>query len=262
MSRPALFAILAQGKGLGVAAPLYYFLHWVLTPIDTFKSTDMRLTNMIYTRAILPSLLMVYYLPLLQTHLLHETSQRQTWLQLWSLFPIAHSIAQFAISKIWKDTINQDKIHKPKRDVATIRYTIGIPTLISTIAWLYTLFTSSASVSQIFLPHHFPTSLTNLQTSTSTVDLIQYNYLIPITSTYLWLLYFAWDAKTAGMISQNWITVFAVLAMGTVVLGPGGAVGVGFLWREYVITEKRHRGALTMERVRGRDGGVGKGKEM
>jgi hypothetical protein len=35
-----------------------------------------------------------------------------------------------------------------------------------------------------------------------------------------------------------------------VVLGPGGAVGAGFLFREYVITEKRHRGALTMERVR------------
>jgi hypothetical protein len=195
---------------------------------------------------------MVYYLPLLQTYLLPEMSQRQTWLQLWSLFPIAHSIAQFSISKLWKDTIGQDKIHKPKRDVRTIRYTIGIPTAISTITWLYTLFISSASVSQLLLPQHLLTSLLDPQTSTSTstVDLIQYDHTLAIFSTYLWLLYFAWDAKAAGMITQNWFTVLAALAMGTVVLGPGGAAGVGFLLREWVITERRHRGALTLEKVR------------
>jgi hypothetical protein len=231
-----------------VAAPLYAFLHWVLTPIDTFKSTDMRLTNMIYTRAILPSLLMVYYLPLIQSYLLPEISQRQTWLQLWSLFPITHSIAQFAISKIWKDTIGQDKIHKPKRDVWAIGCTIGIPTVFSTAVWLYTFFTSSASVLHIFLPQHIPTSLTDIHTSTS--DIIRWNFTLSIASTYLWLLYFAWDAKAAGMVSQNWVTVVAYLAVASLVLGPGGAVGAGFLFREYVITEKRHRGALTMERVR------------
>jgi uncharacterized protein (DUF2062 family) len=80
--------------------------------------------------------------------------------------------------------------------------------------------------------------------------MLQWNYVIAIASTYLWLLYFAWDAKTAGMITQNWITVLTSLAVASVMLGPGGAVGAGFLWREYVITEKRHKGALTMERVR------------
>lgn len=82
-NRPAMFAFFAQRKCLGMVAPVYYFIHWVLTPIDSFKSTDMRLTQMHYTRAILPSLLMVYYLPLIQSYLLLETSQRQTWLQLW-----------------------------------------------------------------------------------------------------------------------------------------------------------------------------------
>jgi hypothetical protein len=84
----------------------------------------------------------------------------------------------------------------------------------------------------------------------SASDAIQWNFSLSILSTYLWLLYFIWDAKAAGMVTQNWITVFAVLAVGSVVLGPGGAVGAGFLWREYVVTEKRHKGALTMERVR------------
>ncbi|KAH0336412.1 FAD/NAD(P)-binding domain-containing protein, partial [Aureobasidium melanogenum] len=243
---PAIFAFFAQKKCLGMVAPLYYFIHWVLTPIDSFKSTDMRLTQMHYTRAILPSLIMAYYLPLIQSYLLPETSQRQTWLQLWQWFPISHSLAQSAISKILKDTTDSDKIHAPKRDVPIIRYTIGIPTIISIVVWLHTVFSAPVPVSQIFLPQswtHAPTSLT---------EIMQWNYLLAVSSSYLWLLYFAWDAKAAGMMTYSWRTLLAGRAASTIVLGPGGAIGAGFLYREYIITEKRHKGALTVESVRER----------
>ncbi|KAH0158644.1 FAD/NAD(P)-binding domain-containing protein, partial [Aureobasidium melanogenum] len=73
---PVLFASSAQRNGLGMISALYFFVHWVLTPIDSFKSTDMRLTQMNYARAILPSLLMVYYLPLVQSYLSPEIGQR------------------------------------------------------------------------------------------------------------------------------------------------------------------------------------------
>jgi hypothetical protein len=182
------------------------------------------------------------YLPLLQTWLLPENSQKQMWLQLWQLFPITHSIAQLAISKFWKDTVGQDKIERPKRDVATIRYTIGVPAAVSAIIWLYTLFTSCTSLLQQNLA-----SLTDL----ATLPTVQQNYFIAIATTYLWLFYFTWDAKVAGMVTQSWFTVLAAMITATIVLGPGGAVGGAFLWREYVITEKRHKGALTVERVRG-----------
>jgi hypothetical protein len=231
-----------------MAAPLYYFLHWVLTPIDTFKATDMRLTKMNFTRAILPSLLVVYYLPLLQSRFLPAKDQRQLWLQLWQLFPITHSLAQLAISKLWKDSTDQDKLHAPRRDVWTIKYTVGIPTAAGTIVWLHALLTSTSadSLGQILLPQRFHTTLA----STYPTDILSHSYLIAIGSTYLWLLYFTWDAKVAGMVTQNWFTVLLVMAVATIVLGPGGVVGAGFLWREYVITERRHWGALTEERVR------------
>ncbi|KAI4724917.1 FAD/NAD(P)-binding domain-containing protein [Aureobasidium sp. EXF-10728] len=246
-NRPGLFALFAQMKGAGMVAPLYYFVHWVLTPIDSFRSTDMRLTNMKYTRAILPSLLTVYYLPLLQSHLLPEASQRQTWLAIWQLFPITHSLAQFAISKFWKDTVGQDKIHAPKRDVATIRCTVGIPALISAMVWVYTAYAATTPLRQIFLPQHLPASVTDSQAFTS--DLVQWNFVLFVAATYLWLLYFAWDARAAGMISHSWITILGALAAATFSLGPGGAVGLGFLYREFVITEKRHKGAITRESV-------------
>lgn len=228
-------------------------MHWVLTPIDTFKSTDMRLAKMHYTKAILPSLLMTFYLPLIQSWLLPEVSQRQTWLQLWQYFPVTLSLARFGMSKIWKDTADQDKIESPKRDIATLRYTVGIPAIISATAWLYTLYASPVSFSKVYLPHDITTTLADFSsTSASTLayNLLQYDYLVAILSAYLWLLYFVWDAKVAGMVTQSWISVLAALALATVVLGPGGTVGAGFLWREYIITEKRHKGALTSEKVR------------
>ena len=213
----------------------------------------MRLTKLHYTRAILPSLLTVYYLPLIQSYLLPEISQKQTWLQIWQWFPYLHSVVQFGMSKFWKDTADQDKIERPKRDVTTLRYTVGIPAIISATLWLYTVFTSSVSISQIFLPQSLPTSVVDLNSlSTSSSGLLQWNYLIAIASTYLWLLYFTWDAKVAGMVSHSWIFILSAMAVATIVLGPGGTVGAVFLWREYVVTEKRHKGALTSEEVRKR----------
>ena len=42
------------------------------------------------------------------------------------------------------------------------------------------------------------------------------------------------------------------MALLTVVLGHSSAVGLAYLYREYIITEKRHRAALTIESVRRR----------
>lgn len=145
-----------------------------------------------------------------------------------------------------KDTTDSDKIHAPKRDVSIIRYTIGFPTIISIVVWLRTVFSAPVPLSQIFLPQ----SWTKIPTSPT--ELMQWNHLLAVSSSYLWLLYFAWDAKAAGMMTYSWITLLAGRAASTIVLGPGGAIGAGFLYREYIITEKRHKGALTVENVRKR----------
>ncbi|THV96163.1 FAD/NAD(P)-binding domain-containing protein, partial [Aureobasidium pullulans] len=160
---PSLFAFFAQSKGVGIVAPLYFFLHWVMTPIDSFKATDMRLTRLNYTRAILPSLLTVYYLPLLQSYFLPDNLESQTWLQIWRYFPIWHSIAQWAISRFWNDTIDEDKICAPKRDVFTIQYTIAVPALLSTVIWLCTVLNTPVSLYHLFIPQHLAQNFTDVQ---------------------------------------------------------------------------------------------------
>jgi hypothetical protein len=221
-----------------------------MTPIDSFKATDMRLTRLNYTRAILPSLLLVYYIPLLQSYFLLNKLQSQTWLQIWRYFPIWHSLAQWAISKFWNDTIDEDKISAPKRDVFTIRYTIAVPALMSTVVWLCTVLYTPVSLYHLFIPQHLAQTVVDVQSFS--VDVVQWNLLLFIASTYLWLFYFAWDAKSAGMLEKGWFELILTMTLLTVALGPGGAVGLGYLYREYIITEKRHRAALTVESVRRR----------
>ncbi|KAI5274669.1 FAD/NAD(P)-binding domain-containing protein [Aureobasidium subglaciale] len=247
---PGLFAFFAQLKGIGLMAPLYYFLHWVLTPIDSFKATDMRLTRLNYTRSILPSLLIVYYLPILQNYFLPENIKGHTWLQIWHFFPIWQSLAQWAISTSLEDTIDHDKIHSPKRDVSIIRYTIAVPALISTSVWLWTVFKAPSSLYHILIPQIPFQAVTDVESFTD--DVVQWNLLIFVASTYLWLVYFAWDARSAGMLEKSWFELMTTMTLLTMALGPGGTVGLAYLYREYIITEKRHRAALTVESTRKR----------
>lgn len=51
------------------------------------------------------------------------------------------------------------------------------------------------------------------------------------------------------MLEKSWFEIFLSMTLLTVAIGPGGAVGLGYLYREYIITEKRHRAALTVESV-------------
>jgi len=193
---------------------------------------------------------MVYYLPLFQSYLLPDRLQGHAWMQIWRFFPIWLSLAQWLISKFWEDTIDADKVSAPKRDVSTIRYTIAVPAAMSTLAWLWTVLKTPTSLYALFIPQHLVYTVTDAHSFTA--DIAQWNLLLFVASTYLWLFYFAWDAKHAGMLGKSWSELVATMTLITVILGPGGAVGLAYLYREYIITEKRHRAALTVESVRRR----------
>ncbi|KAK5654520.1 hypothetical protein OQA88_7149 [Cercophora sp. LCS_1] len=60
---PLVFITLGHFFGMATIAPVYYTLHYVFSPIDVFKASDMRLTNAAYTRCILPSLMVAYFAP-------------------------------------------------------------------------------------------------------------------------------------------------------------------------------------------------------
>ncbi|KAH8647014.1 hypothetical protein BGZ61DRAFT_501288 [Ilyonectria robusta] len=197
-----LFTLLGQFFGVGLLSPLYYFIHYISSPIKNFKATNMRLTRMNYIRAIQPVMILAYYIP--------------TYAMLfWPSLP---------------------------RDLPLIRYTIGTLIVPSVCFWLRAWFTAPFGTAAGFLPHTLPPNTSDLTAFAR--EFLKFDAAFVFSATLMWLGYLFWDMKHAGMVQSSWLKI-AIYAISTaVVLGPGGAAGLGWLWREDIITNKRHKAAV------------------
>jgi hypothetical protein len=239
---PFLFGWVAQFYGIGVVGPVYFGLHYLSAQIANFRALDQRLTNMAYTSTVLPVLVVGFYLPHYISYLSHDFAVRHAGNWIWQLFPIWVSGLQMLLAKtILPDTIPMDRIHAPKRDLSTIRFTVGTFSVLAGAVWLYTLILSPFSPIMLFIPH-----LNNPQTNwiDCTRNILQYDYIFCWSSAILWLLYLFADFKNAGMVVQSWAKIFSAMALTVVVLGPGATVGLWWLWREDILVTKKHKSAV------------------
>jgi hypothetical protein len=241
LSRPLLFGVLAQLLGLGLVIHLYFFFYYIATPIEAFRASDNRLTNLAYTRSIFPAMLLCFYTPLYLSYLSPSLSNRIIWNWVWQMFPVWVALFQsLAAFTIMPDTIKYDRIHSTERDWPTIRFTVGSFMVLSAALWIYTLSHSPFSFGELFVPQlEIPHALVeNLR------NFIQYDFLFTSSSALLWLGYLFYDMKKAGMVNTGWSRIIPMTALTTVALGPGAAVGLGWLWREQILATKRHKAAV------------------
>jgi hypothetical protein len=194
-----------------------------------------------------------FYLPHFVSHLHPDLKIRHSADWIWQMFPVWVSLLQRLLAyTVMPDTIQHDRIHNPKRDVDTVRFTIGTTVAIAACVWWYTLATSPFSPITIFIPHL--SSPTTGWTDTAR-NVLQYDHISCWGSALLWMGYLFADLKDAGMVTQSWARIIFAGIATTLVMGPGSAVGLGWLWREDTLINKRHKGAVTRESI-ARDGGV------
>lgn len=248
---PVLFALVAQVRGIGIVAPIYYFFHYTFTPVAKFASSDARLTNMAFTRTILPVMALAYFIPQFlaapQTGLVAspETRMKLNWV--WQMFPVWVSMMQYALKRtgVSPDTVKKDRIENPWKDLALMRTTIGTLGVLSAGVWIYTLMNAPVSWSELFVPKWpLPTELVaNMR------NFVQFDHLFCFGSTFLWLGLLIHDLKVAGMAKTSWITIILTAVAVTAVAGPAAAVGLGWLYREHLLATKRHKGAIVETKV-------------
>jgi hypothetical protein len=205
------------------------------------------LTNLAYTRSIFPAMLLCFYAPLYLSYLSPSFSNRIIWNWVWQMFPVWVTFSQsLAAYTIIPDTINYDRIHATERDWPTIRFTIGSFVALSAATWIYTLSHSPFSLCELFVPRlEIPHTLVeNLR------NFIQYDFLFTSGSALLWLGYLFYDMKKAGMVNTSWSRIIPMAALTTLALGPGAAVGLGWLWREQILAIKRHKAAVVSKASR------------
>lgn len=78
-------------------------------------------------------------------------------------------------------------------------------------------------------------------------ELLQYDQIFFGANSILWIGYLFWHLKEAGMVQQSWISIMGVLGCVMMLGGSGAATGVGWLWREEVLANRKHKGAVVNE---------------
>ncbi|KAF9766742.1 hypothetical protein IL306_000815 [Fusarium sp. DS 682] len=240
---PSLFTLLGQVRGIGVLSPLYYALHYVSSPIENFKATDMRLTKMNYTLSILPAMILTYYVPFYGMMFSPTPLGRQSWLFVWQMFPIWIAITTFILSNVFPNTMMHDRINAPKRDLPLMRLTIGTLVGFSACVWIWAWSTASYGGEAIFFAFILPLATSDLTAFMR--EFLKFDETFLFAATFIWLGCLFWDMKHAGMLQVSWLKI-AIYATCTIVMfGPGAAAGLGWLWREEIITNRRHKAAIT-----------------
>lgn len=243
MYSPTFIAFAAQLCGIGRVIPIYFYLHYVFSPIESFRSTDMRLTRVSYTRSILPILLLGYYIPTFAQLFWPTMEGRQSWNWVWQMFPVWMSAGTWALSKLaFTDTMAQDRLVDAKRDLPIIKYTVYTTVGISMLVWWYVCASSPFPLTQLFVPRSLPGESSNLEDFTR--HFLKWDQAFMFANSALWMAYLFWDMKAAGMVKESWITIAMYAAATTLACGPGAALGLGWLWREDVITNRRHKSAI------------------
>ncbi|KAH7207801.1 uncharacterized protein BKA55DRAFT_586548 [Fusarium redolens] len=240
---PSLFTLLGQVRGIGILSPLYYILHYVSSPIENFKATDMRLTRMNHTLGILPVMILTYYIPFYAMMFWPTPLGRQSWLFVWKMFPIWIAITTFILSNAFSDTMMHDRINAPKRDLPVIRFTIGTLVGLSACVWIWAWSTAPYGGAAIFFPSILPLATSDLTAFMR--EFLKFDEAFLFTATFIWLGCLFWDMKHAGMLQTNWLKISTYATCTVVMFGPGAAAGLGWLWREDIITNKRHKAAVT-----------------
>lgn len=235
---PLIFSTLNHIYGPGVIAPLFYFIHYTLSRLEKFAPADERLTDIAYTRTILPVLLVGICGPLSLriTGCSINVSESQ-WHWIWMLLtPLTIAVSQWLLVKVGisRSNVFQDAMTNWKRDLPTIRRSVYGLSAVSSATWLYGL--SQGSLSRGM----------RLETG------LQWNWLGLMVSSAVWVGLLVNDLSRAGMIKSGGMRAIPIGVAAAVLGGPAAAIALAWLWREEILASKSEKHAITKERYAGK----------
>ncbi|CAK3773367.1 FAD binding domain [Lecanosticta acicola] len=227
MQIPSVFASLGLKFGVGIVAPIYYFLHYTLSSIEKFAPADNRLTNVAYSRTAAAS---VFACPL----------AAMVWQALglppvrgWAcyLIPVHLALAQWFLVKtgLSKTNVHEDAMTNPWKDLPFIRVGVYMLSISSTLLhWVCILGVGGIG-------------------ATTNHDVA---YAVVATTQWLALLFV--DLKSAGMVRTLWGKIFLLFSSAALTLGPAATLCLGWWWREQVLTHVKEKHAVTREKYSGK----------
>ncbi|KAF2104522.1 FAD/NAD(P)-binding domain-containing protein [Rhizodiscina lignyota] len=265
---PVLFALAAQYLGAGFVFQLYYFFAYAMSPLRKYNAADNRLTDLQYTKTVLPAVVLGFYLPTylslaVPTNIgpfsigpftFGPTSleTRYWWSYVWQLFPVwVWAIQKFLAWGFVNDTVRWDRLYAPKRDLPFIRTTVYGFSAVSAAMWWYNLTQCPFSLYDVYVPVWTPPAdfIQNID------NFMKWDYILIYTGCFLWLALLFRDLKTWEMLRASWLSLILTAAVTIAATGPGGAAALAWLWREETMASEKMKGTLTKDGWKGVEGG-------
>ncbi|KAH7324261.1 hypothetical protein B0I35DRAFT_406091 [Stachybotrys elegans] len=220
---PTVFLTAAQILTAGVVAPICFFLNLVFGPTasELVKSPSRRSINNKYLAFYLPLLLALHTAEILAMFLAPDFNTRHYWTYAWQMTPLWLGIATFVTANIVPESLCASIPSSPRFILALVAQTTAG-------AWVYMLARSPYSLAELYVPDFTPSDSFVLHTRL----VLQTDQVCTFGAAALWLVYSFLDLAISGLVTAaDWAVLGGLLSTG-VVLGPGSAFALGWLWRE------------------------------
>jgi hypothetical protein len=231
--------LLFQIKGLGFIAPIWFFLHYVQSPLVNYHAADNRLTQIGPVKTIIPTIVLSFILPSIAMCFVPGIENRQ-WINglFWQAFPLYASLYQRVLGLFVKDTTEVDRISNPEADLPYLRRAYGFAAVAGAVANLYVRFEPPAPLKEIFFQGiGSPSTVPNLLEGAA--KFLRYDQIATFGAGAIWTMLSFWDLKKAGKVRTDWPKIFVTFGALTVIAGPGTAMVTMWAWREEALAARK-----------------------
>jgi hypothetical protein len=241
MNRPTVLGVAYQAKGLGYIAPIWFFLHYVQSPVSNYYAADQRLTKVNAVKTIIPTIALTFLLPSIAMLAAKDLTTRQ-WINglFWQLFPLSGAISQRILGLLVKDTTETDRVSNPEADMKHLRRVYWAAGIFALATNLYTRFTSPFPIKDVFFNDVAnPSAPATLITGAA--RFLRYDQYMTFGPALVWTILHFNDLKRSQKTKTGWVTFIGALVGTTVVGGPGAAMMGFWAWREEVLAATASR---------------------
>ena len=236
--RPTLLGILFQIKGLGFIAPIWFFLHYVQSPLENYQAADNRLTQVGAVKTIIPTIIFSFILPTIAMCYVPGLHNRQ-WINglLWQAFPLYAAVYQRVLAPFVEDTTEEDRISNPEADMPYLRRAYGFAAVLAAAANIYVRFASPIPLKDLFFGGtSSPSSVSSLMEGAA--KFLKYDQIATFGAGAIWTMLSFRDLKKAGKLQAGWPRILGIFGATTLVAGPGAAMVTMWAWREEVLAAR------------------------
>lgn len=239
---PNVCGVLAQTLGAGLVYPVYFFLHYIQSPLEKYHAADNRLTQMGPVKTILPTIAISYIVPTLGMFFATGLANRQ-WINgvFWQAFPIYSALVHRLLSRTCvKDTTDEDKVSNHRADMPYLRNVYAVTGIASALAYLYVRFRSPVPLFDVFFKGTAEPKAA-LSLVQGIARFLRYDQISTFGAGTIWTLLSFKDLKREKKIETSWTRIIGIFTGTTLLAGPGAAMAVMWAWREEALAEReRH----------------------